>query len=220
MKTALIVGATGMIGSHLLQLLLDHPEYERVVACTRRPLEAPPDPKLISIVKPLEELSASDIDSVDDYFCTLGTTIKKAGSQPAFQHVDRDLPVRIGKIALIAKATRCLVVSSVGADPKSTNFYLRTKGEVEAALAGFQFDVLHVFRPSILTGKREGSRPAEGLGIAVASALQWAMIGGLRKYRPISAITVARAMIAAAARPATGQSIYEYEAIVELAAHH
>lgn len=219
MKTVLIVGATGMVGSHLLQLLLDHPEYERVIACTRRALDAPPDPKLISVVKPLAEFSVADVGSVDDYFCALGTTIKKAGSQASFQHVDRDLPVQTAKIALIAKARRCLIVSSVGADPKSSNFYLRTKGEVEAALAGLQFEALHVFRPSILTGKREDSRPAERLGIAAASALQWAMIGGLRKYRPIPATTVARAMIAAAALPTTGQSTYEYNAILDLAAH-
>jgi uncharacterized protein YbjT (DUF2867 family) len=131
---------------------------------------------------------------IDDVFCTLGTTIKKAGSQEAFRRVDHDYVVALGRMASGLGAERVCVVSSLGADPDSRNFYLRVKGEMEEALKGLQLPHLAVFRPSLLTGDREELRPVERVSQILLKPVAPLLLGPLEKYRPVAAEQVAEAM--------------------------
>jgi uncharacterized protein YbjT (DUF2867 family) len=208
LTAAWIAGATGLVGGYALQAILDR--YDRVVALTRRPLTTR-HPRLESA--PIETLG---IDGpVDDVFCALGTTIRKAGSREAFRRVDIDLPLRIADAALERGAKQYLLVSSVGADARSANFYLRVKGELEERLTGFR--AVHVFRPSFLIGERAESRPGEKLGIAIAKVVQTALLGPLRIYRPIEARLVGEAMAVAAMQDGEGKHVYHYDDIVRAA---
>jgi uncharacterized protein YbjT (DUF2867 family) len=216
-KTALIAGATGLVGGHCLVRLLRAPEYGRVVALTRRPL-ATTDPKLEQRVVEFDQLGREGFDfpQVDDVFCCLGTTIKVAGSQPAFRQVDFVYVVSLASLALGRGAKQFLLVSSLGANPKSPIFYSRVKGETEAAVSALPFEGRQIFRPSILVGERREQRPGERAGIAVMRGMAFAMLGPLRKYRPIAAATVANAMVRVAVQAPRGVNVYESDALERL----
>ena len=203
MKTAWLAGATGLIGGHLLPLLLER--YDRVVAFTRRPLPLHND-KLV--VASIDTLNADG--PVDDVYCALGTTIRKAGSEEAFRQVDLELPLRLASAGLQHGAKRFLLVSSVGASAQSGTFYLRVKGELEDRLAALGFEALHIYRPSFLIGNREEQRTGESAGIVLAKAIAFALVGPLRNYRAIEAETVAKAMVNASG---TGRRVYHYDDI-------
>jgi uncharacterized protein YbjT (DUF2867 family) len=216
-KTAILLGASGLVGGFCLQALIEDPHYAHATAFNRRaPTQPAQHPKLAQKVVNFETLIAADFQGADDIFCALGTTIRKAGSQEAFRRVDLEYPLAAARAAKQAGATQFVLVSSVGADPSSKNFYLRTKGEVEMELATVGFGTLHVFRPSLLLGKREELRFGERMMTALAPAFNLAMMGGLRRYRAISAAVVGRAMVAAAGQNKTGTSFYEYDQIVKL----
>lgn len=219
-KTALIAGASGLVGGHLLKLLLADPQYGRVVAVTRRPLQGVASPKLEALVADFDALDKSlaqkDIP-VDDAYCALGTTIKTAGSQDAFRKVDHDYIVAFAKAAKARGAKRLLLVSSIGADPASSVFYSRVKGETEQALGALGFEALHIFRPGLLIGARAESRPVEALGKIVSPVLDALMLGPARAYRSMRAENVARAMRAAASTEATGRQIHSYDSMMRLA---
>ena len=165
-------------------------------------------------------LKPEDVAPVDDVFCAIGTTMKKAGSRAAFRHVDFELPLRVAELAVSVGAKRLALVSSVGADAGSSNFYLRTKGELEDALAKLPLASLHIFRPSLLLGDRDESRPGEAIASVVSRATKGLLVGRLRKYRPIEADQVARAMVAAmlAPDPTPPRQVHEHDAILGLAA--
>jgi uncharacterized protein YbjT (DUF2867 family) len=205
-NTALIAGASGLVGSHLLPLLLE--SYDRVLSIGRRKLELT-HPRLEQCVVDFEQLP--DLGASADVFCALGTTVRKAGSQAATRLVDHDYPLNLARQVAAAGSRQFLLVSSVGADRRSTNFYLRTKGELEDALAALPFRSLHIFHPSFLIGKRAEARPGEKIGIAIATMLAPLLIGGLRKYRAVSAAAVADAMLAAARRAEPGRHFYSYD---------
>lgn len=208
-KSALLVGATGLVGGHCLQLLLSSPEYSRVCIIGRRSLVIR-HPKLKQVTVDFDALPQDPaVFGVDDVFCCLGTMIAKAGSQEAFARVDRDYPIVIAGLAVKFGAKQFLLVSSVGADIQSRNFYLRTKGEVEGAISVLPFQSAHIFRPSMLLGKRMEFRWKERLFEPLMRGLQWMFVGSLRKYRPIEARDVASAMVSAASRGGQGVQIYE-----------
>ena len=213
-KSALIAGGTGLVGSHCLQFLLASPEYASVTALVRRGTGIP-HPKLREQIVDFDRLP--DLSRCDDAYCALGTTIKQAGSQAAFRRVDLEYPLRLSERVLAAGAKQFLLVSSVGANSSSSNFYLRTKGELEDALRQLSFTALHIFRPSFLVGERKEHRTGERIGMLLAEALKLTMIGGLRKYRSIRAETVARAMVKVASHGSAGVHIYEYDDIQRLA---
>src|SRR5215471_19233315 len=216
MKTALMVGGSGLVGRFCLQALLGDPAYNSVVSIARRELQVR-DPKLAQKVMPFESLASLQLPQVDDVFCALGTTIRKAGSQAAFRRVDYEYPLMVADQALKFGAKQFMLVSSVGADPKSKNFYLRTKGELEQALRRLPFKTLHIFRPSFLMGRREESRVGESVAIPLAKMFQFLLIGGLRRYRPIPAQTVGRAMVAAGKADREGPFIWQFDEIKRLA---
>jgi uncharacterized protein YbjT (DUF2867 family) len=210
-RTALLAGATGLVGSRVLRLLLESPHYSRVTILTRRWVELD-HPRLEQLVVDFQSLPP--FGSPDDVFCALGSTIKKAGSQTAFREIDHDYPLAVARQAVEAGAKQFVLVSSVGADRRSGNFYLRVKGELEDALAALPFRSLHVFQPSFLMGERAEARTGERLGIVAAKMLGPLLVGGLRKFRAVPAEAVARAMVESAVRAEPGRHVYTYEGIV------
>ena len=210
-RTALLAGATGLVGSRVLRLLLESPHYSRVTILTRRWVELD-HPRLEQLVVDFQSLPP--FGSPDDVFCALGSTIKKAGSQTAFREIDHDYPLAVARQAVEAGAKQFVLVSSVGADQRSGNFYLRVKGELEDALAALPFRSLHVFQPSFLMGERAEARTGERLGIVAAKMLGPLLVGGLRKFRAVPAEAVARAMVESAVRAEPGRHVYTYEGIV------
>ena len=216
-QASLLLGGTGLVGRFCLESLLAGPYLEKVILLSRRELPQLSHPRLQQKVVSFENLASTELPPVDDIFCALGTTIRKAASQAAFRHVDFEFPVAAARQALKSGAQQFVLVSSVGADPASKNFYLRTKGEVEQALRSLGFRSLHIFRPSLLLGQRQESRVAETIGTWAARLFQFALVGPLRRYRPIKAQTVGKAMVAAAKSGRPGAFIYEYDEINLLA---
>jgi uncharacterized protein YbjT (DUF2867 family) len=215
-RTAVVLGATGLVGGFCLRALVDDTDYSRVVTFGRKELPSFTRAKVAQRVAELETLTAEDFRGIQDVFCALGTTIRKAGSQVAFRHVDFQLPLRAAKEAVEAGAEQFILVSSVGADPASKNFYLRTKGQLEKELARLPFQAVHILRPSLLIGKRPEFRLFESIAMALAPAFDLVTMGALRKYHSVRAETVGRAMVAAAKQRASGASVDEYDEIARL----
>ncbi|AVP96099.1 hypothetical protein C7S18_02320 [Ahniella affigens] len=156
---------------------------------------------------------------LDVFVSALGTTIKQAGSRPAFRNVDFELVRQMADVARHFGATRAVLVSSVGADPQSGNFYLRTKGELEAEIESLGFKRCDFLQPGLLLGARPGSnRLAEGLGQRVLPALNPLLIGRLQAYRSVPAEAVARALVAACLIETPGVYRHTYREIMNLAA--
>lgn len=215
-RRALLAGATGLVGRELLRLLLESSDYERVHLVQRRPA-ALDHPKAVEHLVSFDELSGLEIeDRVTDAFCALGTTIAKAGSVEQLQKVDRDYVRDFGRLALETGAERFSVVSAMGANPKSFNYYNRTKGEMEELLRGLGFPSLRVFRPSLLLGSRGERRPKEMAATAVLGTLSPLLVGRLRRVRGIEATRVARAMVATSLENFSGLRIFESEEIQDL----
>lgn len=198
METVAIAGASGLVGSHVLDGLLAREDVGRIVALGRRSLTVE-DSRLLSVVTDLqspESMIKELPDRVVLGICCLGTTMKQAGSKQAFRAVDHEAVLAFGRAVLTRGAQRFLLVSSIGASPRSPSFYLRTKGEVESELAALGFQQLTVLRPSFIDdqGTRAQYRPAERFGLPIARAL-FAVAGKTRRFAPIRAETIARALI-------------------------
>jgi len=208
-RTALLFGATGLVGGHCLDLLLADEIYGKVITIGRRNIDRD-HPKLEHHSIDFERLiDYVDYIAAEDVFCCLGTTIKKAGSQEAFRKVDFTYPHELAKIAKSNGAEQFLLVSSIGADAKSSIFYNRVKGELEEAIRRIPFDAFQIFRPSLLLGEREETRLGEQVAEKVLGTLSFLFIGPLAKYKPIHASTVAAAMVRIAKAQPRGVNIYE-----------
>ena len=217
-RTAVVLGASGLVGGFCLKSLVDDTDYTRVLTFGRKELPPLTRAKVTQRVADLGSLSAEDFRGAQDVFSALGTTIRKAGSPEAFRRVDLELPLRAAQEALKAGAEQFVVVSSVGADPASKNFYLRIKGELEQELAKLPFRALHILRPSLLIGKRQEFRLGESIAITAAPVLDLLTLGPMRRYHSVSAESVGRAMVEAAKSGQQGVFIYEFESIKTLAA--
>ncbi len=216
MRTAVIAGATGLIGGYLLERLLAHPAYSSVIVLARRTI-AREHPKLDQRVIDFDALPSIELPAGADIFCALGTTIKTAGSQEAFRKVDFTYVHELARAGARAGAARFLVVSSIGASTTSRAFYLRVKGDMEAAVTRERYEAIHIFRPSALMGERKEPRFGERVGVALNRALALLMIGSLSKYRPIEADAVAAGMIGAALSDMRGTHIHTFDEILALA---
>ncbi len=192
MKTALIAGYTGLIGSQLLSLLLESNDYNKIIAVGRRNLDIQ-DPKLIQQKIDFNNIQLEE-QNIDDVFCCLGTTMKKAGSKEKFRLVDFHYPVNLANYCLNNGAKQFLLVSSMGADAKSGIFYNKVKGEVENAVSKLGYPRLDIFRPSLLLGDRGESRFAEDLGNAAMKLFGVFFLGPMKNYKAIDSGKVARAM--------------------------
>jgi uncharacterized protein YbjT (DUF2867 family) len=161
--------------------------------------------------------SLADFPAGDDVFCCLGTTIKTAGSQQAFRKVDYDYVLGFARAGQRAGSAQFLLVSALGADPASRIFYSRVKGEIEAAVRQLPYRGIQILRPSFLMGERAQVRLAERLAVPVARAMGPLLVGPLRRYRPIQAADVARAMIQIAKDAPRGPNVFEYDGIMAAA---
>lgn len=211
---AVIVGASGLIGEHLLQMLLASSKYTSVTALTRRPLNIT-HRKLVQVVIDFNQLNdelAKHCNKnahqpfAEHIFCTLGSTINKAGSKQAFYQIDHDYPLAIAKYFHQQGASLFTFVSAIGANENSPYFYNQVKGEIENSLKMIAYPHLGIFRPSMLTGKRREFRLAEQLGTVLMKALAIVIP---KKYRVISADKVATAMLKFANQPKQGTMIIE-----------
>ena len=212
-RTALLVGATGLVGGHCLQLLLRSDDYEKVIILVRRPLLMQHD-KLEEHVVDFDKLDQyAMIIKADDIFCCLGTTIRVAGSQQEFRKVDFTYTVQTCAIAVKNGADQLLVVTAVGANSRSKIFYNRIKGETEEALSKLPCEAIHFFRPSLLLGDRKELRTVERAGMKAMKGLSMLMAGPLKKYRPIEAKVVAQAMVLIAQETRSGVNVYESDRI-------
>jgi uncharacterized protein YbjT (DUF2867 family) len=204
----LVAGSSGLIGREIVRALLAGPPSTTVHALVRRPAPGPGSPRLHSLTVDFTALPS--LPGADSAYCALGTTIKVAGSQQAFKAVDLDAVLAFAQAARRAGVRRFAVVSSLGANPRSGNFYSRVKGDMEAALSGCGFDTLVMARPSLLAGDRaslgQPARPGERWTLALTAPL-WPLIPAA--WRPIQAVVVARAMIAAIEDGQTGTRIIE-----------
>lgn len=214
-KTATLIGATGLVGGELLSLLLNDPYFEAVRILVRRPFNVA-HPKL---QKKLVDFSDNDsllvaLDGSDVVFVAVGTTQKKVkGDQAAYRKVDHDIPVHAARFASMVGCKTFVLVSAVGANSKSKNFYLRLKGEVEneireLAHRGKGLDSIHIMRPSMLLGHREEFRMGEKIGNPLMKVFSFLLPA---KYKPIYSKDVAKAMIAASKKTEQGVFVYEYE---------
>lgn len=187
-RTALVAGASGLVGGHLLDLLLEDGRWDQVVSVGRREL-ARTHPALRQVVADFADLPA--LPDAHDAFSCLGTTIRKAGSQAAFRAVDHGAVLAFAAAAQAAGAAGFFHVSAMGADPGSRIFYNRVKGEMERDVAALGLPRCTALRPSILDGERAESRPAERVGLVAMRAVA-PLLG---RYRPTLAADVAAAMV-------------------------
>jgi len=211
---ALVAGGSGLVGSKLLSVLMGAAEYARVYALSRRPLpveHARIANRVLRFDAPLEpQLKGL---RCQDAYCCLGTTIKAAGSQAAFRAVDLELVQKFAQLAASVGVERFVVVSSIGADAASRNFYLRVKGEMELALESQRFRALDILRPSLLLGTRRDTRILELLAQGAMSLANPLLLGNWSRYRAVDAGTVASAMYGAMRSGRRGINRYEWEAI-------
>jgi uncharacterized protein YbjT (DUF2867 family) len=217
-KSALLVGATGLIGRELLRLLAAPGSgYGEVHALVRRPWADAPA-KVHAHVVDFDHMPSA-LPTVDDVFCALGTTIKVAGSQEAFRRVDHDHVLAVARSALAAGATQFLVVSALGADAASGVFYNRVKGEMERDVAALGYRSVTIAQPSLLAGDRaslnQAARPGEQISLALLKPLRKLIP---LSVRPIEAATVARALVRSAQRGAAGVQRLDSKALQQLGA--
>lgn len=207
--TLLLVGATGAVGRAVLERALERREIRRIIAPTRRPLSRRAA-KLNNPVLDLGTLTGDeDFWACDAVICTLGTTIRAAGSQAEFARIDRDLPILIGRFAKAAGATRYALNSSLGASATG-NFYLRTKAEAEQGIIDLGFAGTTLVRPSLIDAERERARPAEHLGVLFARALKPVIP---KKYRVVTPQQIAQALLRGVLSGAPGVQVVESDAL-------
>lgn len=198
-KTAIILGATGLVGSYCLEQLLKHPAYKKVVVLGRRKLNRSHE-RLEQHIIDFDHLEKyQELFIGNDLFSCLGTTMAIAGSKEAFYKVDYTYVFESAQIAAQNKVNQLLLVSSIGADPDSLFYYTQVKGEIEAAVKQLPFWAVHIFRPSVLVGDRKENRLGERLAAELGKGLDW-LTGGdlLGKYKPSKVEDVAKAMLRAA----------------------
>lgn len=215
--TALVFGSSGLTGKFLVELLLKDPGYSHIKLFVRKEMKVYHG-KIRQVV-----FNPDEIDIIipeitgDQVFCCLGTTIKKAGSQHAFYKTDHDLVLSIARAASFNSIPVFSVISSIGADPKSRNFYLKTKGLMEVDLKMLNLINLNIFRPSLLLGMRSETRLFEEVSKFLFKHFSFVFIGRFRKYRPVHAEIVAKAMISTA-KEKQGVCIIESDKIEEIGA--
>lgn len=208
LRTALLAGATGLVGRRCLERLLSDADYQQVVTISRRPLDRAHS-RLIELQIDFDALpDVACPVKIDDAYCALGTTMRKAGSKDAFARVDRNYVASFAKFSKAQGARTFVLVSALGADSESAGFYNRVKGQAEEAVKDIGFDAVHIMRPSLLVGERQESRLAERLGVVVGRSISPLLIGPLRRARPVQADKVAVDMISAAKASLPGLHIH------------
>jgi uncharacterized protein YbjT (DUF2867 family) len=214
---AVIAGASGLVGSKLLNIVLHESYYDEVLILVRKELPVN-HKKLVQLV--------IDFDKLDDHaaaitgqavFCCLGSTRKKTPDPAVYRKIDHDYPLKLALLAKQSGVHQYHLVSAIGASSHSSNFYTKMKGEVEEAIEKVGLDCLHIYRPSVLTGGRKEVRPTEKFIIGLMKVIDPLLIGGLKKYASISAGTVARAMFNESIKKQEGVFVHASDKIKLLA---
>ena len=215
MKTALLFGASGLVGSHLLNQLIKDTNYSKIKLFVRSVTEII-DPKVEIIKTDFNNLQnhKEDVKGDDCFFC-IGTTKQNSSDKDEYKRVELDIPIEIAKIAKLNLVNSFIFVSAIYANPNSSGDYVRFKGLVEEELKRLNFPKLALMRPSFLMGERKEKRVGEKIGIFVFKLLSPLLLGPLKKMRPINAETVAKAMIRAA-NENLEKNIFESNEIAEL----
>lgn len=214
---AVIAGASGLVGSKLLNLLLREPYYDEVLILVRKELPVS-HKKLVQLV--------IDFDRLDDHaaaitghalFCCLGSTIKKTPDRALYHKIDHDYPLKLAQLAKQNDMEQYHLVSSIGANRQSSNFYTRMKGETETDIEKVGMKCLHIYQPSFLVGVRNESRPRERFFVGLMKLIDPLLTGNLKKYKSISAGTVARAMFNESIKKQEGVFVHTSDKIKLLA---
>jgi uncharacterized protein YbjT (DUF2867 family) len=197
MKAAVIIGSTGLVGSELVKALSYSKHYEKIYVISRRQIEFA-DKNIETVVLSFEDLAQQNFPAGADYFCALGTTIKQAGSEAEFRKVDYNYVVSFAKVAKACEANSFHMVSALGSDANSSNFYSRVKGEAENDITDLGLKKVRIYQPSLLIGKRgalgQPRRLAEEVFTTVYNNTKFLFKGFMKKYEPITAENVALAM--------------------------
>ena len=215
MKTALLFGASGLVGNHLLNQLISNNNYSKIKLFVRSTIDIS-DPKIEIIQTDFNNLENHKEDIIgDDCFFCIGTTKKNSPDKNEYRRVELDVPKEIAQIAKSNSVNSFVFVSSGYADPKSSGDYLKFKGEVEEELKKINFPKLGIMRPSFLLGDRKEKRVGEKIGIFVFKLLSPLFLGPLKKMKPIHSATVAKAMIAITQNDSS-KTIFESNEISEI----
>lgn len=207
-RSALVAGASGLVGRQVVARLLQDPAYTQVSVVTRRPLDID-DPRLTTLISDFSDLASLGAAlAADDIYCCLGTTLRRAGSKAAFADVDERMVVDLAQATRAAGAQQFLVVSAIGANEHSLAFYSRVKGRMEKAVSALGFAAVHIFQPSLLLGERSEHRAGEAIAQKLAPLLKRVTRGRLRRYQPVTADTVAEAMLRIALRGESGVHVH------------
>lgn len=207
-KTALIAGSTGLTGRLLLRKLLADQAYEKVFSIVRTNTDEK-NPKLVELIIDFNQFpfSLQDIKQVDDIFCCLGTTMKKAGSKDEFRKVDYEYPFKLATWGREIHAKHFLCISAMGANPSSGLYYNKVKGEMERDISLIDLPATTFFRPSLLLGERVENRVGERIAVSVMKLFSFIFIGPIKNYKAIDAEKVAEAMMRAAHSPPAGTDV-------------
>jgi len=215
-KTAIVIGASGLVGSEIVKQLLVDEDYSMVKLFLRKEIPFS-NSKLQQYIIDFNKLDASsDLINGDVVFCCMGTTIKVAGSQDAFMKVDYTYVLNFAQLAKRNGIDKFIVVSSLGADKNSANFYLKVKGDVENDLTRLKFKNLIIVRPSMLLGDRKEFRLGELIGKKIMKGLAFLFVGKLKKYKAIEASTVAKAMLMLSKNELSDVAIFENARLLDL----
>lgn len=217
-KTAILLGATGLTGSLLLDLLLEDARYKTLKVFTRTPLPFKHQ-KIVNFKGDLLSLENFEKDfTADEVFCCIGTTAKKTPDRELYRKIDFGIPVKAAQLCKKNAIATFVVVSSLGADARSSIFYSRTKGEMEEAVLAIKLQNTYILRPSLILGNRKEKRMAEGLAGSFFKIAAPIMTGPLKKYAPNKAADIAKAMLAVANEKPLKLFILAEE--IEAAANH
>lgn len=217
--TAVIIGATGLTGNLVLEELLKDNDFKTVRILTRRN---------VKIIHPKLQQEIVNFTNMDEYaknfgegdviFCCIGTTQKKVkGDKELYKQIDYDIPVNAARIGMTKGFKKFLIVSAIGANEKSSNFYVSLKGKIENALKQFHFDSLDIFQPSLLNGNRNETRVLEKIIQGLMDIVSFLFLGPLKKYHAIGADNVAKSMVFAAKQNKHGVHYYTYQEMMEMA---
>ncbi|GAB1448658.1 MAG: NAD-dependent epimerase/dehydratase family protein [Bacteroidia bacterium] len=208
MKSALVIGASGLVGRQLVFELIKHPAYSRIKALSRKDLviEAPKLEQHLIDFSQLE--SYSNLFDVDELYIAIGTTRSKTPDLETYRKIDQEIPMRSARLAYEKGCKQVFFVSSMGADRNSSIFYSKLKGETEQMLSEIGFPACHLIRPSLLMGQRNEFRPLEAFSQLLMKGLNLVMIGPLRAYKGIQGFEVARAMVKIAQQNLSGNRVW------------
>jgi uncharacterized protein YbjT (DUF2867 family) len=214
---AVIAGASGLVGSELLSILLQSTQYDEVLILVRKELPVQ-HKKLVQLIVDFDNLDQhQQVINGHVIFCCLGSTKSKTPNLLIYRKIDHDYPVKLAQIAVKNKMPHFHLVSAIGADSKSGNFYTKMKGETENDVQAAGIRSLHIYQPSLLTGNRKEHRLAERIATNIMKVIDPLLIGGLQKYRSIAAATVAMAMFKQSLNQEEGVFVHPSDHIKQLA---